>query len=87
MLATEELQERIRQAPARAIAARIRTARKEYGSHDSLAVAVGTSRQHLIKLEKGQHRPGAPMLIRIAAATGREVDWFIEDRNPFLEAA
>jgi transcriptional regulator with XRE-family HTH domain len=48
----------------------IRTARKTAGlSHDALAAAVGTSRQHLIKLEKGQHLARPEMLARIADAT------------------
>lgn len=85
MLVTDELQERIRQAPSRVLASRIRQARKDAGlSHDSLAAAAGTSRQHLIKLEKGQHRPRAGMLTEIAQATGRDVDWFFAERAPFL---
>lgn len=56
---------------------RIREARKGFGTHDRLAEAVGTSRQHLIKLEKGQHAPGETMLARIAEATGRDVAWFM----------
>jgi len=87
------LQERIRQAPAQVIAARIRRARREAElSHDRLGEAIGgVSRQHLIKLEKGQHRPRAEMLTRIAEATERNVDWFLDpevDPSPFpVEAA
>lgn len=40
-------------------------------SHDKLGEKVGTSRQHLIKLEKGLHRPRPDMIARIAEATGR----------------
>jgi transcriptional regulator with XRE-family HTH domain len=84
------LQERIRLAPGTLIAGRIRRARKEYGSHDRFATVVGTSRQHLIKLEKATHRPRAEMLIRISEASGRSVDWFLDpevDPSPFPESA
>lgn len=88
----DALQERIRLAPGPLIGARIKRARKEMGdngdvvSHDRLGGIVGTSRQHLIKLEKAQHRPRAEMLLRIAEATGRSVDWFLDpevDPSPF----
>lgn len=57
---------------------RIRLARlsSEFRSHDALAREVGTSRQHLIKLEKGQHLPTDAMLDRIAKATERDVEYF-----------
>lgn len=83
-VADERLQEQIRLAPGKMLAARIKRARNEVLveekklTHDRLAEIVGTSRQHLIKLEKGQHRPRAEMLRRIAEATGRPVEWFID---------
>lgn len=88
MQTVDELQEQIRQAPAQLIAARIRRARKAAAmSHDRLGEAIGgVTRQHLIKLEKGQHRPRAEMLTRIADATAREVGWFLDpevDPSPF----
>lgn len=96
-LTTEEaLQERIRLAPGPLIAARIKRARKEANSgppgysHDDLGRIIGTSRQHLIKLEKAQHRPRAEMLLRISEATGRTVDWFLDpevDPSPFPNGA
>lgn len=77
--ALDDIRERIRLTPAEVIGNRIRTARKEFGSHDSLARAVGgTSRQHLIKLEQGRHRPGAEMLIAIADATGKPLEFFVK---------
>jgi transcriptional regulator with XRE-family HTH domain len=84
----EILQERIRLAPGPLIAARIKRARKASElTHDALGIALGgVTRQHLIKLEKAQHRPRAAMLTRIAEATGREVDWFLDpdvDPSPF----
>lgn len=85
------LQERIRLADGRLIAARIRRARRQSGlSHDKLGEATGgVSRQHLIKLEKAQHRPRAEMLNRIAEATGKPVDYFLDveagEPNPFPE--
>lgn len=50
---------------------RIKAARQRAGlSHDRLGAVVGTSRQHLIRLEKNTHRPRPEMLARIADATG-----------------
>jgi transcriptional regulator with XRE-family HTH domain len=90
-----ELQERIRLAPGKLIAARIKRARETAGpdgtrlSHDRFGDLLGgVTRQHLIKLEKAQHRPKAEMLTKIAEATGREVDWFLDpamDPSPFPE--
>lgn len=57
----------------------IRRARITSGlSHDKLGSLVGTSRQHLIKLEKGQHLPSDQMLDRIAEATGKTVEFFTD---------
>lgn len=86
MSETLALPEQIKLAPLPLIAARIRRARREFGSHDKLAAQTGITRQHLIKLEKAKHRPRAEMLTRIAEATGREIDWFLDpdaDPNPF----
>lgn len=70
----------------------IRAARVQAGlSHDALGLKVGTSRQHLIKLEKGQHLARPDMLARIAAATGQPVSFFRpdpgQDRAPATDAA
>lgn len=86
--ATHDLQERIRLAPGQLIATRIKRARKAAGlSHDTLGQKCGgVSRQHLIKLEQAKHRPRAEMLARIAEATDREIDWFLDpevDPSPF----
>jgi len=81
------LAEKIKDAPLRLIAARIRRARREGEmTLDGIAATVGTSRQHLIRLERGDHRPRTEMLTRIAAATGRPVEWFVDpevDPSPF----
>lgn len=81
------------------IAARIRRARRQSGlSHDRLGETIGEiragepiGRQHLIKLEKGQHRPRAETLAAIAEATGKPIDYFLVEEagepNPFPEAA
>ncbi len=84
----DAVQERIRLAPGAFIAARIRRARRDLGfSHDKLGEKLGgVSRQHLIKLEQAKHRPRAQLLTKIAEATGREVDWFLDpevDPSPF----
>lgn len=86
-----DLRESIHQADLRLIASRIRRARKTCNlSLDLLASTVGTSRQHLISLEKARHRPRLEMLTRIAEATGRPVEWFLNpdlEPSPFQEAA
>lgn len=87
----ESIQERIRLADGNLIAARIRRARRQAGlSHDKLGEALGgVTRQHLIKLEKAKHRPRVDMLTRIAEATGRHVEWFLDpdlDPSPFQDA-
>lgn len=87
-----ETRDRLREAPLKLVAARIKRARREADlSHDRLGERVGTSRQHLISLEKGRHRPRLEMLTRIAEATERDVDWFLDpevDPSPFpAEAA
>ncbi len=89
MSAVDLLAEKIKDAPLRLIATRIKRARKE-AEHtlDSLGDAVGTSRQHLIRLERGAHRPRPEMLTKIAEATGRSADWFVDpelDPSPFPE--
>jgi len=92
MAVDTDLQERIRLAPGALIAARIRRARRDANlSHDRLGERMGgVTRQHLIKLEKAQHRPGKEMLTRIAEATERPVEWFLDpdiEPSPFPEAA
>ena len=77
----------IHEAPLKLIAARIRKARREAEfTLDGLGEQVGTSRHHLIRLEKGTHRPRLEMLSKIAEATGRDVEWFLNpgiDPSPF----
>jgi transcriptional regulator with XRE-family HTH domain len=88
---SETMTHRIQDAPLKLIAARIRRARREADlSLDRLGEAVGSSRHHLIRLEKGIHRPRLEMLTRIAEATGRQVEWFLDpelEPSPFQEAA
>ncbi len=89
---SETTAHRIQDAPLKLIAARIRRARRESElSLDRLGETVGTSRHHLIRLEKGIHRPRIEMLTKIAEATGRQVEWFLDpevDPSPFpVEAA
>ena len=97
LAALDALQERIQDAPKQLIAARIKRARREPLTpegdpaepltHDELGSRIGgVTRQHLIKLEKGMHRPRAAMLLRIAEATCRPTDWFVDpevDPSPF----
>ncbi len=60
--------------------AKLRQARRARGlSHDTLARIVGTSRQHLIRLEKGVHRPSPDMLGRICDALGMRPEDFSDD--------
>lgn len=76
----EDLATRIQGTPKPLIALKIKQARKDLGlSHDAFGQLLGgVTRQHLIKLEKGEHRPRPPMLARIAAAVDKPVDWFLE---------
>lgn len=88
MSAALEHEELLRNAPLPLIAARIQRARKaKCFSHDRLGEEMGgVYRQQLIKLEKGKHRPRLETLERIAAATGRDVRWFLDpevDPSPF----
>lgn len=89
MPTTAEHRELLKNAPLKLIAARIRRARREEGlSLDGLAGLADTSRQHLISLEKGRHRPRPEMLGRIAQALSRPVEFFLvaeagETPNPF----
>lgn len=51
----------------------IRSFRKRVGkSQEKLAIEVGTTRRHMIRLENGEHLPSSDLRNRIAAATGRE---------------
>lgn len=84
-MTTEEVRGRIQDAPLRLLASRIRSARRDRGlSLDHVAGEAGTSRQHLINLEKGKHRPRPEMLERIANALDRPLDYFLapEEREP-----
>ncbi len=70
------------QAHRERVGRQIRRARKHAGlSHDALAVRVGSSRQHLIKLEKGMHLPSDALLGRIAEATGKTVSYFESEED------
>jgi transcriptional regulator with XRE-family HTH domain len=66
---------------------RLRWARKRLGlSHDKVAVRAGTSRQHLIALEKGRHTPTEAMLLRLADALDLPVEFFVGDVEERLAA-
>lgn len=90
MSAVDLLTEKIKHAPLRLVATRIRRARREADlTLDELGTRVGTSRQHLIRLEQAKHRPRAEMLTRISEATGRSCDWFLDpeiDPSPFPDS-
>lgn len=74
-----ELRERIKQVSLPFIAAQWKQAKADCGlSHDVIGERMGgVTRQHLIKLESGKHRPGPEMLTRYAKATGKSLDYFI----------
>ena len=92
MLDTQDttLSRLLRDAALPMVAARIRRARKDSGlSHDAIAkrMGQGATRQHLIKLEKGMHRPTPDTLERYAEATGHPAEWFVSPGpSPFQEA-
>lgn len=61
------------------LAQRIVWARKRKGiSQERLAGLIGTSRRHMIRIEKGQHVPGPEFRRRIAEATGQEIEFFLD---------
>lgn len=61
---------------------RIVWARKRKGiSQERLADLIGTSRRHMIRIEKGQHRPGPVFIARIAEATEQPEEFF-DDEEP-----
>lgn len=91
-MGTTEVSDRIKDAPRKLISARIRRARRQAElTLDRLGEIVGTSRHHLIRLERGDHRPREEMLTRIADATGKPLDYFLVEEagepNPFPDAA
>lgn len=93
-MTTDELSREIQNAPLKLIAGRIKQARKASATPtlDDLALHVGTSRHHLIRLEGAKHRPRVEMLQRIAEATDKPLDFFLVEEagepNPFpAEAA
>lgn len=52
---------------------RIRRARRKAGiSQETLALNVGTTRRHMIRLENGEHLPSTALRNRIAAEVGVE---------------
>ena len=60
---------------------RVVWARKRKGiSQERLATAIGTTRRHMIRIEKGQtRRPNDSLIERIAEATGQEPSFFTAD--------
>ncbi len=57
--------------------ANLRRARHRTGiSQENFAPVVGTTRRHLIRLEKGWHRPSHALLSRIATETKQTVESF-----------
>lgn len=62
--------------------ARIKFART-YASKtlDGLAAEVGTSRQHLIRLEQGKHNPTPALAARIAEKTGVPVELIRDEED------
>lgn len=65
----------------------MRRARRLLGlSHDALGKRMGMTRQQLIKLEQAKNRPRPETLLRIAEATGKPIEWFLDpevDPSPF----
>jgi transcriptional regulator with XRE-family HTH domain len=68
---------KVLQAERERIGRQIRKARLASGlSHDRIAEKAGTSRFHLIKLEKGLHMPSPELLAEIGRATGQPLSFF-----------
>ena len=61
---------------------RIVWARKRKGiSQEKLAEIVGTSRRHMMRLEKGQHAPKEPMRQKLGEALDQDPDFFTLDED------
>lgn len=62
---------------------RISWARRRKGiSQETLAALVGTTRRHMIRIEKGETKSPAPGLLRrIAEATDQDTDFFTDDED------
>jgi transcriptional regulator with XRE-family HTH domain len=48
-------------------------------SQERFATLIGTSRRHLMRIERGQHVPRGELVKRIAEATGHELEFFSDD--------
>lgn len=48
-------------------------------SQERFAEQIGTSRRHMIRIEKGVHRPGPVLLARIAEATEQPLEFFTDE--------
>jgi transcriptional regulator with XRE-family HTH domain len=58
-----------------ALGSRIRAARNAVRlSQEAFATQILTSRRHVMRLERGDHKPSPPMLDRIAEVTGVSVN-------------
>ena len=59
---------------------RIRKARLAAGlSQEKLGELVGSSRRHVMRWEKGTHRPTKRYIARIAEATGTAPEFFVDE--------
>jgi DNA-binding XRE family transcriptional regulator len=64
------------------VAQRVKWARERAGlSQEALAHLVGTSRRHVIRWEKGEHKPNRAYAARIATATETTSDLFRDDED------
>lgn len=65
--------------PHAAMGRKIREARQAAGlSQEKLADTAGTSRRHVMRLERGDHRPTQAMVKRLASATGKDESFFAD---------
>jgi transcriptional regulator with XRE-family HTH domain len=68
------------------VGARIREARQAAGlTQEAFADSISTSRRHVMRLERGDHRPSRSMVDRIAEVTGRPVSFFDKPDDGELE--
>lgn len=73
---------------ASVLGSRIRQARRAAElSQSQLAARVGAHVTSISDWERGVNRPRVEALAAIAEATGKTLDWFVEPRDPFREAA
>ncbi len=70
------------------LGSRIRQARRLAGfSQSQLAAKIGAHVTSVSDWERGVNEPSVRHMTSIAEVTDKSLDWFVESRAPFLDAA